>query len=110
MCLQFNEHACPYRYSEFFSKFEDCHEDEHEALVAGNEDILMSKGFFDYLGNIANAAADDEERVEQIVATGQRIAAIHEAYARAALDEAKIGLAQEKLASVLEVWYNLRFV
>jgi hypothetical protein len=63
----------------------------------------MSAGFFDYLGNIATAAADDKERAQQIIDTGQRIAAIHEAYARAALDDAKMALAQEKLASVLQV-------
>ena len=96
-----------FRFSNFFAKFEACEEDEHEAMVAGHEDIIMSATFFDYLGNIATAAAEDKERAQQIIATGQRIAAIHEAYARAALDEAKMGLAQEKLASILEVCYML---
>lgn len=92
-----------FRFSNFFAKFEESAEEEHEALVAGHEDILMSAAFFDYLGSIATAAADDKERAQQIIETGQRIAAIHEAYARAALDDAKMGLAQEKLASILEV-------
>jgi hypothetical protein len=91
------------KFSNFYAKFEAAEEGEYEAIVAGNEDILMSAGFFDYLGNIATAAADDKERAQQIIATGQRIAAIHEAYARAALDEQQMALAQEKLLSVLEV-------
>ena len=75
----------------------------YEAIVAGNEATLMSAAFFDFVGHIATAAQDDPEEQERIIVTGNRIAAIHEAYAQAADNEAQLAEAQEKLQDVLKV-------
>lgn len=75
----------------------------YEAIVAGNEATLMSAAFFDFVGHIATAAQDDPEEQERIIVTGNRIAAIHEAYAQAADSEAQLAEAQEKLQDVLKV-------
>eukprot|EP00892_Ulva_mutabilis_P005879 jgi/Ulvmu1/3663/UM017_0077.1 len=98
-----NAHDDVTKYREFYSKFEYADESEYEAIVAGNEDTLMSAGFFDFLGHIATAAHDDVEAQERIIVTGNRIAAIHEAYAKAAESQAQLAEAHAKLQDVLQV-------
>lgn len=62
----------------------------------------MSAAFFDYIGHIATAAQAEPESQQRIIATGNRIAAIHEAYAKAAENEAQLAEAHDKLQDVLK--------
>lgn len=70
--------------------------------MAGNEATLMSAAFFDYIGHIATAAQAEPAAQQRIIATGNRIAAIHEAYAKAAENEAQLAEAHDKLQDVLK--------
>lgn len=71
--------------------------------MAGNEATLMSAAFFDFIGHIATAAQDDSEEQERIIVIGNRIAALHEAYAKAAENEAQLAEANNKLQDLLQV-------
>jgi hypothetical protein len=95
------------KFRTFYDQFEAADESEYEALVVGKADILASPAFFDYIANIAAAAHDDPERKAKIIQTGSRIAAIHEAYARAAKDQQSLTEAAENFHSLLQVRYLL---